>query len=45
MSNLLKQSKSYVGVIDLDTKSTIPDNSNIVHDRLMKLSENITTTS
>ena len=42
MKNLLKQSKLYVDVIELDTQSTITDNLKIVHDRLKKL---INTTS
>ena len=34
MNNLLKQSKLYVDVIELDTQSTLTDNLKIVHDRL-----------
>jgi len=34
MNNLLKQSKSNIDVIELDSKDTITDNLKIVHDRL-----------
>ena len=39
MNNLLKQSKLNVDVIELDSKATITDNANIVHDRLRKLNK------
>ena len=45
MNNLLKQSKLYVDVIELDTQSTITDNLKIVHDRLKKLNKNFNTKS
>ena len=45
MNNLLKQSKLYVDVIELDTKSIMTDNLKIVHDRLKKLNKNSNTTS
>ena len=45
MNNLLKQSKLYVDVIEIESISTITDNLKIVHDRLKKLIKNINTTS
>ena len=45
MNNLLKQSKLYVDVIELDAQSIITYNSKTVHDRLKKLIKNINTTS
>ena len=44
MNNLLKQSKLYVDVIELDSKDTITDNFKVVHDRL-KLNKNISSTT
>ena len=45
MNTLLKQSKLYVDVIEVDAKSTITDNLNIVHDRPKMLNKHIKTTT
>ena len=42
MDNSLKQSKFYVGVIELDTQSTTTANLTTVHDRLKKLKKTLT---
>ena len=41
--NLLKQSKLNVDAIELNSKDTITDNLKIIHDRLKKLDENMST--
>jgi len=45
MNNLLKQSKLYDDVIELDSKNNITEKLNVVQDRLKKLNKNVSATT
>ena len=45
MNNLLKQTKTNIDVIEVDTQSTITDNLKVLYGRLKMLNKNILTKS